>query len=45
MGEIADMMINGECCSMCGQFFEEEYEFPMECTECGGKGILIGGVA
>lgn len=37
MGEIADMMINGECCQECGQFFDEETGYPATCEECGGE--------
>lgn len=41
MGEIADMMIDGEICQECGQFFQEEYGYPVSCVECGGDGVLI----
>lgn len=42
MGEIAEDMINGDACQICGQYFEESYGYSMTCTECGGKGKLIG---
>lgn len=34
MGEIADSIIEGECCALCGQFFEEAQGFPCVCAEC-----------
>ena len=40
MGEIADAMVNGECCQECGQWFKEEYGYPVSCTDCGGRGVL-----
>lgn len=42
MGEIADMMINGEICCLCGMDFADEYGFPKVCAGCGGDGVLIG---
>ena len=34
MGEIADDMIDGACCSLCGVYFEWENEFPVLCASC-----------
>lgn len=36
MGQIADDTIEGACCSLCGQYFEDGYEhgYPVVCTEC-----------
>jgi hypothetical protein len=34
MGEIADDMIDGACCSLCGVYFEEEHGYPVLCTDC-----------
>jgi len=34
MGEIADDMINGACCSLCGVYFEEEHGYPVVCESC-----------
>ena len=34
MGEIADSIINGECCQICGEYFEEEFGFPATCDKC-----------
>lgn len=41
MGEIADDMIEGRCCSICGQYFEDpktgeiyEHGYPVCCKEC-----------
>lgn len=36
MGEMADAIIDGECCQVCGQYFEEEQGYPCTCEECGG---------
>lgn len=43
MGQIADDMLDGACCSLCGQYFvdknEELYEhgYPVACNECYEK--------
>lgn len=34
MGEIADDMINGLCCSLCNVYFEEEHGHPVVCDSC-----------
>ena len=34
MGEAADDLIDGVCCSLCGAFFEEEHGYPVICNEC-----------
>ena len=34
MGEIADDMINGACCLLCGIYFEKEHGYPVVCKEC-----------
>lgn len=41
MGQIADNMIEGRCCALCGQYFinrmtEELFEhgYPVACDEC-----------
>ena len=34
MGEIADDMIEGACCSLCGEYFEEEHGYPVACEDC-----------
>ena len=34
MGQIADDMINGFCCSLCGVYFEEEHGYPVACKTC-----------
>ena len=35
MGQIADDMINGFCCSLCGGvYFEEEHGYPVVCKTC-----------
>lgn len=34
MGEIADDMIDGACCSYCGVYFEQEHGYPVICDHC-----------
>jgi len=34
MGEIADDMITGLCCSHCGIYFEEAHGYPVLCGYC-----------
>ncbi len=34
MGEIADMMINGESCSHCSTMFKNAHGYPVLCREC-----------
>lgn len=34
MGEIADDMVNGWSCQLCGQYFEGEHGYPVVCAEC-----------
>jgi len=34
MGEIADDIINGKQCSLCGICFVEEHGFPVVCKSC-----------
>lgn len=37
MGEMADAIIEGECCQQCGQFFDDEAPgHPRTCSGCGG---------
>ena len=35
MGEIADDLIDGSCCSWCGIYFKGSYGYPVVCKECG----------
>ena len=38
MGEQAELLINGDCCSICGCNFEDEGSgYPRTCNGCGGK--------
>ena len=37
MGEIADDMIEGVSCALCGQYFEIEHGYPVACAECWDK--------
>ena len=34
MGEMADMLINGEQCSHCSSMFENGHGYPVLCHEC-----------
>lgn len=34
MGQIADDIINGFCCSLCGVYFVEEHGYPVVCKDC-----------
>lgn len=44
MGEIAEDMEDGSCCSFCGQYFKHQqgkgiyvHEFPVACLDCWDK--------
>ncbi len=34
MGEIADDMVSGACCSRCSCYFEKEHGYPVLCVKC-----------
>ncbi len=34
MGEIADDIVDGTCCSFCGIYFVESHGFPVLCSDC-----------
>lgn len=34
MGEAADDMVSGLCCSHCGTYFVREHGFPVLCPDC-----------
>jgi len=34
MGEIADDMVQGACCSQCGIYFDGEHGYPVLCAGC-----------
>ena len=34
MGEIAEMMLNGEMCQWCGEFMDNPQGFPSVCAAC-----------
>ena len=34
MGEIADDVVNGACCSHCGIYFIKEHGYPVLCHSC-----------
>ena len=40
MGQLADDMVDGTCCSLCGEYFFTKYGelythgYPVVCTEC-----------
>ncbi len=39
MGDIADTMIYGSACQLCGCFFDDEEEpgYPRTCNDCSGE--------
>lgn len=37
MGEIADDIIDGACCALCGTYFLQEYGYPVACSICWTK--------
>lgn len=42
MGEVADDMVEGFCCSICGDYFQEAHGYPVECAECWeDKGVAL----
>ena len=34
MGEIADDIIDGNCCALCGVYFEKSHGYPVACEDC-----------
>lgn len=34
MGELADDMVNGQSCSWCGVYFDEDHGYPVICKDC-----------
>ncbi len=36
MGEIAEMMLDGTLCQVCGVFLGEDCGFPVTCRDCQG---------
>ena len=34
MGDIADMVIDGELCEQCGEYLDDDYEYPHLCPGC-----------
>lgn len=34
MGEIAEDMVDGFMCSLCGTYFEKEHDYPVVCDYC-----------
>jgi hypothetical protein len=34
MGEIAEDMVNGRCCSHCGIYFQKAHGYPVLCSDC-----------
>ncbi len=42
MGEIADLMVNGDICETCGQWLSDLGDgYPRTCTDCGGDAELM----
>lgn len=38
MGEIADMMIDGTMCQVCGEFLGDPQGYPITCDGCKSRG-------
>lgn len=38
MGEIADMMIDGTMCQVCGEFMGDPVGYPLTCGGCKSRG-------
>ena len=36
MGEIAEDMVDGACCQVCGSYFATPFGYPVVCKTCGG---------
>lgn len=36
MGEYAEMMLDGTCCSQCGEYIGTDNGYPTLCAGCGG---------
>ncbi len=34
MGEMADAIVDGKMCVLCGTYFEEEHGYPVVCKSC-----------
>lgn len=34
MGEYAEQILDGECCALCGEYFEEDAGYPCVCVCC-----------
>lgn len=34
MGEYAEMILDGECCQICGEYLGESMGHPMTCASC-----------
>lgn len=34
MGEISDDIISGDCCALCGQYFETSQGVAVACSDC-----------
>ena len=37
MGDIADDLIEGACCSYCSSYFENDHGYPVLCHSCWNK--------
>lgn len=41
MGEIAEMMLDGTMCQVCGEFMDEAAGYPVTCAGCSDDDRLI----
>ena len=37
MGDAADAIIEGDCCALCGCYFEDSVGYPVACSDCWDK--------
>ena len=37
MGDIADDLLNGACCSYCSQYFVDDHGYSVLCNDCWNK--------
>ena len=51
MGEIAEDIVDGSCCSVCGEYFQDKendciftHGFPVACKDCFRAGMRKDGI-
>ena len=41
MGEYAEMILDGECCQICGEYLGESSGHPMTCDDCHTEEMMM----